>query len=192
MIRRVGLGTFSIGVLIIATSIGCWPLRSAEPVSEEQTRFILHSLFDPAKLATLKPRSASDRIDKAMYWLRQAPDPAAVMAAVVDRYGWTGTAKGELLVQAVLRNLAILEELGCLTPENLELLRRGRAPMITKGPYAGEIVELDHIVPVAHAPHWSNVIANHQYLPKSLNRQKSDRMGPAELAYEQRLKAAGY
>lgn len=114
------------------------------------------------------------------------------MAAVVESYGWKGTAKGDLLSWSILRNLAILKDLGCLTPENLEQLRRGRAPTITIGPYAGEIVELDHIVPVAHAPHWSNVIPNHQYLPRTLNRQKGDRMGPVEIAHEERLKAAGF
>jgi len=156
------------------------------------TRAIVRSLFDPAKLAKLAPRSASDRIDKAMYWLHLCEDPATVMAGVVADLGWTGTRKGDLLIERSLDNLDRLARLGCLTPENLDLLRRGRAPTITLGPYAGEIVELDHIVPVAHAPHWSNVIANHQYLPRSVNRSKGDSMGPAELAHERALVEAGF
>ena len=163
---------------------------TAEPLAE--TRLIVRSLLDPAKLSTLRPRSASDRIDKAMYWLHASPDPAAVMAAVVADYGWTDTPKGELLAERILGNLAILESLGCLTPENLELLRRGRAPTITLGPFAGEIVELDHIVPVAHAPHWSNLVPNHRYLPQSENRSKGDQMGPREIEYERVLISAGF
>jgi hypothetical protein len=180
---RLSLAILSTLFLILAPA-------NAEPL--EETRLIVRSLLDPAKLATLRPRSASDRIDKAMYWLHLSPDPAAVMAAVVSDYGWTGTAKGELLTWRILENLAILETLGCLTPDNLELLRRGRAPTITRGPYAGQIVELDHIVPVQHAPHWSNLIPNHQYLPQSLNRAKSNRMTSKEFEFERILKAAGF
>jgi hypothetical protein len=178
----------AVGLALIGASSG----SGTEVETKAGKTPILQSLLDPEKLATLKPRSASDRIDKAMYWLHQSENPAAVMAAVVESYGWTGTAKGDLLSWSILRNLTILKDLGCLTHENLEQLRRGRAPTITIGPYAGEVVELDHIVPVAHAPHWSNVIANHQYLPRTLNRQKGDRMGPLEIAHEERLKAAGF
>lgn len=163
-----------------------------EGATLEEARFIVRNLLDPAKLATLRPRAASDRIDKAMYWLYSSPDPAAVIAQVSLDYGWSGTPKGELLEKQILRNLAALEALGCLTPENLEALRRGRAPRITQGPYAGEIVELDHIVPVAHAPQWSNLIPNHQYLPQSVNRAKSDRMTSREIEFERILKAAGF
>lgn len=155
-------------------------------------REIVRSLLDPAKLESLRPRSASDRIDKVMYWLSQTPDPGAVMAAVVGDIGWAGTSKGDLLVNGILRNLETLKSFGCLTPENLELLRRGGAPTITQGEYAGQIVELDHIVPVAHAPHWSNVISNHQYLPKTLNRSKGDKMGEVEFEFERILKDAGF
>lgn len=51
-----------------------------------------------------------------------------------------------------MRNVTILEGLGCLTPTGMEKLRRGNAPIITRGPYAGELAEVDHIIPRAVAP----------------------------------------
>lgn len=179
--------------LVISTAaIGTATCFAQKSTSVAHVRTIVRSLFDPAKLSTLQPRSASDRIDKAMYWLNASGDPATVMAGVVADIGWSGTPKGALLVARTLANLEALDRFGCLTPENLELLRRGRAPTITTGPYRGEIVELDHIVPVAHAPQWSNVIANHQYLPRSVNRSKGDTMGPAELAHKRILIESGF
>ncbi len=73
-------------------------------------------------------------------------------ASIIDATGHARTPRGQLAKEALLRNLTILERLGCLTPDNLAKLRRGRAPTITRGPYAGEQAEVDHIVPVSKAP----------------------------------------
>ncbi len=42
----------------------------------------------------------------------------------------------------------------------MQLLRRGRAPTIKRGPYAGEKLTVDHIIPRAVAPALDKVLAN--------------------------------
>ena len=86
-----------------------------------------------------------------------------------------------------MRNLTILERLGCLTEDNLPKLRRGRAPTITRGPYAGEQAEVDHIVPISKAPRFENWIGNLEFMPRSLNRRKSDKMGERQISHLAKL-----
>ena len=98
-------------------------------------------------------------------------------ASIIDATGHVRTPRGQLAKESLLRNLTILERLGCLTPDNLAKLRRGRAPTITRGPYAGEQAEVDHIAPVSKAPRFENWIGNLELMPRTLNRRKSDKMG---------------
>ena len=86
-----------------------------------------------------------------------------------------------------MRNLTILERLGCFTPDNLAKLRRGRAPTITRGPYAREIAEVDHIVPVSKAPQFELWIGNLEFMPRTLNRRKSDKMGVRQRSHLAKL-----
>lgn len=77
-----------------------------------------------------------------------------------------------------------------LTPENLEGLRRGLSPMITRGPYAGEKAEVDHIVSVAVAPEFANRIGNLEFMPMTLNGRKSHTMGARHLSHLRKLREA--
>jgi len=88
----------------------------------------------PAKLDTLKgDRAANQRLRKACYWLHASGDPEEVIqVAIAD------TPRGRLARESLRRNLKILDRLGCLTEENMAKLRRGKAPTIIRGPYAGE------------------------------------------------------
>ncbi|MBC8001585.1 MAG: hypothetical protein H7X97_03260, partial [Opitutaceae bacterium] len=52
-------------------------------------------------------------------------------------------------------------------------------------------VEIDHIVPYSLAPEIGNELANLEMLPKSLNRQKSNRVNERQLAHARTLLAAG-
>ncbi|MDA7614439.1 hypothetical protein N8586_04830, partial [Verrucomicrobiales bacterium] len=114
-----------------------------------------------AKLDTLKSdHAANPRLRKACYWLHVAQVDGMPPASVVDATGHATSPRGQLAKESLLRNLTILERLGCFTPDNLAKLRRGRAPIITRRPYASEIAEVDHIVPVAVAPAFSNWIGN--------------------------------
>ncbi len=108
-------------------------------------------------------------------------------ASVVDATGHATSPRGQLAKESLLRNLTILERLGCFTPDNLAKLRRGRAPIITRRPYASEIAEVDHIVPVAVAPAFSNWIGNLEFMPRSLNRWKSDKMGERQRSHLAKL-----
>ena len=69
----------------------------------------------------------------------------------------------------MLRNLTIAQRLGCLGSEGLAEMRRGRSPTITLGPYAGDQLSVDHIIPFAVAPQLDKVIANLELMPLKLN-----------------------
>ena len=56
------------------------------------------------------------------------------------------------------------------------MLRRGRAPTITRGPYAGEIATVDHIIPRSVCPELDNCLFNLEFLPLSLNQRKGARI----------------
>lgn len=110
--------------------------------------------------------------------------------SVIDATRHARTPRGQLAKESLLRNLTILERLGCLTEANLAKLRRGRAPTITRGPYTGEIAEVDHIVPVSKALQFENWIGNLEFMPRTLNRRKSDKMGDRQEAMMRKLRAA--
>ncbi len=111
-------------------------------------------------------------------------------ASVVDLIGHVRTLRGQQAMESLLRNLTILKRLGCLTPDNLARLRRGNSPVITRGPYAGEKAEVDHIVPVSKAPRFENWIGNLEFMPMTLSRRKSDKMGERQEAMLNKLRAA--
>lgn len=110
----------------------------------------------PLVLATLGERRANPRIQKAVAILLEAKqrgaDPAAIVADSIIRIKWAGTEKGKMTAEALIRNLTIVERLGANTPPDIELMKRGRSPTVRRGPYAGDIVSVDHIVPRAVAP----------------------------------------
>lgn len=152
------------------------------------------SLSDPAKLAELGPRGANPRVNKIIYWLDDArrhymtPEAALDFALWEDRYA---KPRAALVKEEVLRNLKIADELGLLTSENRTRLRNGKAALITIGPYRGESVEIDHVVPISLAPELGNELANLEMLPLSLNRHKSNHVNERQLAIAERFRAAG-
>ena len=110
---------------------------------------------DPSKLATLGSRQTNPRLKRIMYYLAQARAGGADPGDVIDRAqqinGSFGTARAPLVKASLLRNLKICDGLAMLTPENMARLKRGNAPVVTRGPYTGQIAEVDHIVPRAHS-----------------------------------------
>lgn len=100
------------------------------------------SLIDPAKLATLRgDRPANRRVLKCLYWLNDArtrgiePESAIAEAQALNQSA--KEPRAPLVEAALLRNLDIAEKLGCLTPENLDRLRHGKSPVISRGPVRG-------------------------------------------------------
>jgi hypothetical protein len=159
-------------------------------------RTALVSLCDPAKIATLtSDRAANPRIRKIVYWLevarREGRYPKTEMDAVMVAVGWGGTMKGELTAAAMVRNRIIAERLGCLDPENMEQLRRGKSPVVRSGPYAGELLTVDHIIPRAVSPALDLVLANLEFMPQTLNLRKGSKVGQRQIDLANKLHAAG-
>jgi len=146
--------------------------------------FAIANLTDPAKLEKLGDRGANPRLNKTVYWLDMAerrvlaPHIAIALAQTING---AGGRQAELTRNSLLRNLKIAHELGLLTADNREKLRRGHAAIITSGPYAGETVEIDHIVPFSLAPELGNNLANLEMTPRTINRRKLDHVGPRQL-----------
>ena len=132
---------------------------------------------------------------KIAYWLevarREGPDPRAEMDAVMVAVGWGGTAKGHLTALAMVRNRVIAERLGCLDADGMERMRRGASPIVTRGPYAGEKLTVDHIIPRAVAPSLDLVLANLELMPQSVNSRKGAKIGQRQIDLANKLHAAG-
>ncbi len=153
------------------------------------------ALIDPAKLATLRERGANPRILKITAILYVAKEsgknPETIVNGAVEKIGWGGTDKGKLTADAMIRNLAILENLGSTTSEDIAELRRGRCPTVRRGPSAGDIVSVDHIIPRAAVPELDCVIANLELMPLKLNQSKNDSIGPRQRDLARQFQAAG-
>lgn len=184
--HRIGL-TIIWCALIAALTIGwLWTRSRSDPAVTA-----VAALTDPGKLATLRSkRAANPRALKCVYWLHEAKarghSPEKVISkaqAMTER----NEARDQLVKYALLRNLDIAERLGCLTTENLERMRRGQAPPITLGPYAGEHAEVDHVVPVSRVPELDKEMANLEIMPSSLNRKKGAKIGARQLDYLNRF-----
>ena len=155
-------------------------LASVALCSAGQINDILVPLCDPAKLATLRDRGANPRVQKIVYWLetarRQGESPEALMQETMHRIGWDDE-RGRLTSAAMLRNLDIATKLGCTDEAGMTNMRHGKCPVVTVGPYAGDWLSVDHIVPRALYPQLDNVLANLEFMPMRLNRAKSDSFG---------------
>ena len=93
--------------------------------------------------------------------------------------------------ESLLRNRTILERLGCLDDDGMDKLRRGKAPTITKGPYAGELATVDHIIPRSVCPELDNRLYNLEFLPDTLNKRKSDKIGDRQRQLASKWHKAG-
>ena len=152
-------------------------------------------LIDPAKLATLSVRGANPRIQKAVYWLEMArqdeANPSTVLALALAKVGMTNKLAAELTRDALLRNHKIAGQLGCLDQTGLDGMRRGKSPTVRNGPYAGQALSVDHIIPRSVVPELDNVIANLELLPLKVNQSKSDKVGQRQSALAESLHRAG-
>jgi hypothetical protein len=152
-------------------------------------------LIAPAKLATLSVRGANPRIQKITYWLAEAKidntDPAKIAELSVKRAGYANAEAAGLTKEEMLRNLSIAEQLGCLDVEGLARMRRGGAPTVQTGPYKGQVLSVDHIIPRSVAPELDNVIANLELLPLQLNESKNDKVGDRQRSLAEKFYKAG-
>ena len=151
-------------------------------------------LIDPAKLSTLAKRGANSRVQKYVYWLEMArkdkQDPGKVIEEALRSVGYSKTA-AELTRTAMLRNLDIAQKLGCLDATGLDEMKRGKAPTVQRGPYKGDQLSVDHIIPRAVVPELDCVIANLELMPLRMNESKNARIGARQVDLAKKLNAAG-
>ena len=187
--------TANLALAVLALTLFAAPSLAADKSATAATcAKNLAPLIDPAKLATLGTRGANSRVQKAVYWLSTAASNKAAPAGVVDTALKTVGMKGEAAVltkQALLRNLDIATKLGCLDAEGLAAMRKGNAPTVRRGPYAGDKLSVDHIIPRAVCPELDNVIANLELMPLRMNESKNDKIGARQLALAKKLHSAG-
>jgi len=154
----------------------------------------ISSLVDPAKLATLGARGANAHVEKYVALLAEAKAagiaPKQAAARAVALVGMKGKA-GKLTTEAMVRNLAIAERLRCLDPDRLREMNRGEAPIVHRGPYRGEKLSVDHIIPRAVVPELDNVIANLELMPLRMNEGKNARIGARQVDLAHKLHKAG-
>ena len=157
---------------------------------------LLAPLIDPAKLDTLKgKRAATPRLRKACYWLQMAHISGFDACEVIDQaHVQTGPhepKRAKAQRESLIRNRVILERLGCIDEAGMIKLRKGNAPTITKGPYAGEIVTGDHIIPRSVCPELDNALYNLEMMPLTLNQKKSAKIGQRQIDLAKRWNADG-
>ena len=85
----------------------------------------------------------------------------------------------------------IAERLGAVTPADIEAMKRGRCPTVRTGPYTGDIVSVDHIIPRAVVPELDNVIANLEFMPLKMNQSKNDKIGGRQVSLAKAFRDAG-
>ena len=180
----------------LLSTLLCWLLLAAQAVAA-QADYAQHiaSLIDPAKLATLGKRGANPRVQKAVYWLaaaqKEGEKPAKVLDRAVALAGYKNSDAAKLTKDALLRNLDIAEKLGCLDDAGLAAMRRGNAPTVRKGPYKGDELSVDHIIPRAVVPELDNVIANLELMPLRMNETKNDKIGDRQRDMAKKFYQAG-
>lgn len=154
---------------------------------------VLAALLDPVKLGTLGPRGANPRVQKAVCWLALAKAEGQMPEVLVERAlaGTMKPAAARLTKEALLRNLDIAERLGCLDAEGLAEMRQGKAATVKRGPYAGDQLSVDHIVPFAVAPELGNVMGNLELMPQRMNAAKGARVGERQVSHARKLHKAG-
>jgi hypothetical protein len=127
-------------------------------------------LIDPAKLSTLGPRRANSRVQKITFWLASAKMNGVavekIAEAAVKSVGMTNALAAQLTKAAMLRNVTIAEQLGCLDKLGIDEMRKGRAATIKRGPYVGDALSVDHIIPRSVVTELDNVIANLELMPQ--------------------------
>jgi len=176
-------------LLVLVLSCG---LASADTIREA-----LVNLCDPAKIATITAeRGANPRVRKICYWLEMARqagrEPSTEMREVMSAVGWGGTAKGDLTADAMVRNRVLAEELGCLDEAGMSDLRRGNAPTIRCGPYVGDELSVDHIIPRSVCPELDATLANLELMPMQMNRSKSNSIDEEQGALAVKFYDAGF
>jgi hypothetical protein len=114
-----------------------------------------------------------------------------VLDNAVVRGGIKSGLVANLTKEALLRNLWIAQKLGCLDSEGLAEMRRGKAATVRHGPYSGDQLSVDHIIPRAVVLELDNVIANLELMPQRMNASKNAKVGQRQRALAEKFYTAG-
>jgi hypothetical protein len=108
--------------------------------------------------------SYAEGVLKSCCWLQMAHASGFDAGKIIDQaHAQTGPhepTRAKAQRGSLIRNRVILERLGCIDEAGMIKLRKGNAPTITQGPYAGEIVNGDHIIPRSVCPELDNTLYN--------------------------------
>ena len=129
------------------------------------------------------------------YWLAMAKkekrSTSAVAWQAVLLAGYTNKDARELTKAAMMRNLSIAQKLGSLDEAGLAEMRKGNAATVKRGPYAGDQLSVDHIIPRAVVPELDCVIANLELMPLRMNESKNAKIGSRQRSLALKLHGAG-
>ena len=117
-------------------------------------------------------------------------EPEKVADAAVAKVGMKDDA-AMLTAEAMVRNLGIAYRLGCLDGDGLKDMHKGQSPTIKKGPYKGDELSVDHIIPKAVVTELDKVIANLELMPLRVNEKKIDKIGERQKSLAKKLHKAG-
>jgi hypothetical protein len=167
-------------------------LLAADPTSYFSA---IAALTDPARLATLTgERAANTRLHKILACLEEARRAGIIPSKAIDEaHRLTGDSPihSAAVKETLLWNFELCQRGAVFTPDNLARMKQGRAPLVVGGSYGGQPYEVDHIIPIAEHPALGRELANLIYLPRTVNRRKSDDIRQRTLDLAQKLTAAG-
>ncbi|MCH7227345.1 hypothetical protein [Haloferula sp. A504] len=153
-------------------------------------------LIDPVRLDGLQGKRAANRSLRRVCFVlesarRDGHDPAAVIDQSQEALNIAGTARADAVKASLLRNLDILGKLGCLEPAGMAKLETSNAPTITRGPYAGDIASVDHIIPRSVCEELDERLYNLEFMPSRMNSGKGNRVTQRQVQLAERWHAAG-
>jgi hypothetical protein len=149
----------------------------------------------------LKPdgtRSGNPLLKKILYHLERARQSGVSYESSLNEI-YRDSPSAAAMIQGrkeqLIKDMKTCRQLGLVTPENMERLEQGLAPVVTQGnaKYIGEPVEIDHRVPIRGPngrPIYENEPANLQLLPKSINREKWANIDEISRGHEAKLDRA--
>lgn len=182
--------------ILVYLLAGCALMLAPAAIADTVVQYAerIASLIEPAKLATLGKRGANPRVQKYVAQLAEAQlerlNVTNIVADAVGKAGMTGEAAA-LTREAMLRNLTIADRLGCLEADGIKEMKQGKAATVMRGPYKGDELSVDHIIPRAVVPELDNVIANLELMPMRMNAGKKDKVGERQIELGKKLNKAG-
>lgn len=67
----------------------------------------------------------------------------------------------------------------------------GKTADVRRGPYAGQVISVDHIIPRSVAPELDKVIANLELMPLSINLRKGNKITDRQISMAKEFHRAG-